>query len=419
MTTAKVALNGLQRSLKYAEEQLESQRSLYNPGVENFEEIRRLAQKIVDLTDEILQISEEMEKQEKVIEKEVVVKKKEVEIIDDEVPQNFSKDFKQVLQNVASLPLTDFSSSKIKECADFCNEYFNVRFSKRYDILNLHKFNLKDFKNYLYSFLLTFADYYESSQFIEVVSSCYDWLEDVKSGNVKYTMPKIVSQTYFQVVKGGEYDSIDLKSFELIWDELWELGYEVFGQYNNSNFPEHIPQCLKHVKSLYSCDSITLESGLWNREVFEYALDSIEEETGIIVNAALRGEIKQVCYSWMDLSRESTYDLFRALAMKDNLSLNKLHYENEVKLSDGTLCKSLIFYIMQNEVQVDVIEKKIESIFKKIQFLDSSFSSISEKYENVKDSDVGELELVEVLQFYAQNYEVVCYEHSKSLIPIE
>ena len=105
--------------------------------------------------------------------------------------------------------------------------------------------------------------------------------------------------------------------------------------------------------------------------------------------------------------------------MKDNLSLNKLHYENEVKLSDGTLCKSLIFYIMQNEVQVDVIEKKIESIFKKIQFLDSSFSSISEKYENVKDSDVGELELVEVLQFYAQNYEVVCYEHSKSLIPIE
>ena len=200
MATIKTAIAGMNRGLAYVEAVLNSDSSLYAPGVCSLQEIKALADRISQLAEIALEekpknrhilskteseISNSSSENYTSVHSNVVtfpdinranttlnLGNPKSESFKFGEPNNFTenrinaKEFKAVIRKVAELPQEKFKSIDSKNCAEYCAEYFDTRFTPRYDPNGLHKFDLKKFGYYLKSFVLGYAVQISSSSVV-------------------------------------------------------------------------------------------------------------------------------------------------------------------------------------------------------------------------------------------------------------
>jgi len=173
--------------------------------------------------------------------------------------EDFCKKFKTVLHEVAEIDELKFSDPEMKRFAKILSSYFSIRFNAKYDPNHIHKFDRKQFRNYLASFIFAYGQSFEWDETSEFLCECEDWLNQVKAGNVKYSFPRSVGYMFFSIKNGDILSTLSEKALEnsrRIYEELWLQGLDEFG-YTSKTFKgrEYLPTVgmnwlLKDVESL-------------------------------------------------------------------------------------------------------------------------------------------------------------------------
>lgn len=461
MASAQVALNGLQRCLSYTQAQRDSSSTFYSSSVESLKQIRELASQIMiasnealskvgleeplsivkdhpcDLveSDEFIQkVSEISSKVASEVANQVIfqvlnqfnlVNQQNISInhvdqynqyseslnlseileadcTDQENPgkieeqtqisgnsiksSTFIHDFKQVLREVHTLSVEKFSSPEIKLVSDLVFDYFDVRFNKKYDPNQIHWFSRKRFRDYLASILISYSRSVVVGESFKFYTNFENWLEDIQKSPSKYTLPVNCSSVYFNILvkdasQVSEYLDIEVvQKFKEIWAELWELGYYKFKNLSDD-------WCLPD-KSLSWIQS-NLECCAQNHDLFDDAVSLV---------------INELCDTWKSLETCESFSICRAIAIRSNLSLQNLDYEDVVKLPQDLIQKSLQLYVSDNGIEsLDRLKMKLKSIQSIVNDADSKCDSLEEKYRYLSQFPPSDLELVEVLEHYAAN----------------
>lgn len=422
MTTAQAALNSLRRSLKYAKDQLDSKNSLYSAGIKQFTEIKELADEISRIAAEMLAKSEVAVKDsissysELCEATKAVSKKSNTQLSSN----SYAKNFKSIVSKTSANAVKSKNSisEDIVKCAEICATYFTVRFDKRFDKNNIHRFKIAKLPDYLYSLIFAYSKALSEGELGEFLSNFDFWIDEVKQGSVKYSLPKDAAFIFFNKKADINY----IFEFQNIWNSLWELGYCEIAHLEFDTFKVDKFSPFKYFTksdAFYSCDKYSVEE-LDKSTVFNQVCAAVESELSITIQQDQRNEIEPLCYAWLELVNEPTYDLFRAIAISNTPELRVFNYSNNVKLKEGTLFKSLIFYILkEGENGIQKVISSMDRIFKKLKYLDSICSDISSMYEIVKEEKPSDLDLIEVLTHYVENYKGVSCGQSEPLVVVE
>ena len=452
MTTSHAALNGLQRCLTFTEEQRDSDSSFYSSGIEALKQIRDIATQIMLASnealakvglDESLEIvkstSSQLTNPEFILEEAAKVSeqtasqvvnqifsvvfnqfngnsqqnvlieqvdtfqssasanievKPEVdpEILDVEVEDSKKSsrshseiyDYKKILAEVANLPISKFSSPQIKTGAILVSEYFDVRFNKRYDVHQIHWFSMEKLRDYLVSVLLGFSESVVKGQYQEFCSDFKLWLSEIRENSSKYTLPANCASIFFEILNkdpnsvSKQLSNEALSYFDDMWSELWKLGYYKFKKWSNLTcYPsKDVDWIRKQLNSSLKCES---NKRSWN----------------------LDGEIDKILTLWQDLEEYESFDVCRAIVIKDSILLQSLEYQDLVKLPRELLRESLKMYITSNGyASVSKLKMKLDSMRSIMKYTDEKFDSLEDSYKYLSEFSPNDLDLVEVLEHY-------------------
>lgn len=159
----------------------------------------------------------------------------------------FSRNFKRVLSRTAAT-MRESKDVEAAKCADMVDKVFGARFDSKNDPDRIHRFDRRQFRNYLAALVLDFS--MESCEgradaYLEYVG---DWVETVKGGSVRFTLPPSASRVFFTIAKPEKCtDPIEVPDAanELahrIWESLWHGGYFEFallGDEPDDSVPTH------------------------------------------------------------------------------------------------------------------------------------------------------------------------------------
>ena len=458
MASAQVALNGLQRCLSYTQAQRDSDSTFYSSSVESLKQIRELATQIMlasnealakvgldeplDIvkqnsgqSDEILQKAAEISGQvaaevanqvvfavlnqfNNVNQQNISINhvdqynqytemisqedSLEIELCEDEIPvesgkiskkspkssknSNFIRDFKKILKEVHALPVEKFSSPEIKAVSDLVFEYFDIRFNKKYDPNQIHWFSREKFRDYLVSILLGYSQSMINNTNFEFYDDFMNWLNDIKKIPSRYTLPFNCFTIYFNVINiepsdiAFHLDKEVVTVFYNMWNELWSLGYYKFSSFTSDfSYPDaKLTWVHGNLESSINCSGIE------------------EDSIASVINSL--GE------SWKSLEEWESFEICRAIVIRNNSILKQLNYEDVVKIPQDLIQKSLLCYIEDNGIgSIDRLKMKLKSIRSIVENADSKYSSLEDKYQYLNQFPPSDLELVEVLENYAAN----------------
>lgn len=393
MPTPQVAINGLKRCLQCVEEQANSNSTLYASNIGKFVEIRQLALQIAELSEVALKksgidfgysdkihseglstltelISQTVMKtldSHQIVESNVVdtVKDEDVEFTKSEkIDLNkFTRDFKSVLQTTEiELIKSNNTERHVFECAKMCRTYFEIRFDKRNDIHNLHRFDRKQFKNYLASLVLAYGRSIVCREEELFRDKFYSWIEEVKEGKSPYTMPKFVAEIYFNIIQDKtedntyEFSKVWWNKGVQLWKSLWKSGYSEFTKicrdlsptenlsWIENKFLKH--SLLKDYNSeniIHSCKNIHYGTGYTNEECFDIAYKYFVEETDIVPDPISIREVKEIWVEYIEYLSDSVIIRYPEIQLEMCPKLRELFGE-ELIISTATSAKSFIFY---------------------------------------------------------------------------
>ena len=458
MTSAQVALNGLQRCLSYTQVQRDSESSFYSSSIDSLKQIRNLATQIMlasnealakvgldepldivkqnpEQSDQILQKAAEISGQvaaevaNQVVfailnqvntvnqqnisinhvdqynqysesrsqEDSIEIAPYEPEIVEEsgEISKkspkstknsNFIRDFKKISKEVHNLPVEKFSSPEVKLVSDLIFDYFDIRFNKKYDPSQIHWFSREKFRDYLASIIIGYSQALVDGKSYKFYDDFENWLNDIKETPSKYTLPLNCSIIYFNIlnVKPSEVTyHLDREVIETIiqlWNELWTLGYYKFNNLSNEfDYPD-----------------AKLE---WIQENLNASMIYSGPQDDPIPFA-----IYALCESWKDLEAWESFEICRAIVIRNTPILKQLNYEDVVKIPQDLIQKSLLCYIEDNGIgSIDRLKMKLKSIKSIVETADFKYSSLEDKYQYLNQFPPSDLELVEVLENYAAN----------------
>lgn len=257
MTTPQVAINNLERSLKYAEDRLESNTNMYQKGIDHILKIRQLAYDILQCTEEILELQnvdmKSLKKTKKKVKKPKESSKKQKEVkksgqvktsdpyLDTKFKQlenlekkldpryNIPRVYKQVTANTANKPIDDFKSKECYELSNIISEYFSVRFDPKYDPNHIHLFRRENFGEYLMSFIVTYIECGFDNNLKKFRKEIEKFISSVKHGHEKYTLPRICASSFFSIRDRTYEPNDNVKTLiNRMWCQLLNAGYNEF-----------------------------------------------------------------------------------------------------------------------------------------------------------------------------------------------
>lgn len=270
MATAQSSLKGVTRGIEYAKSILDSNSSFYAKGEASMEELRDRAIELAYLADKALERNGLGDKEgldaelaslktvKKARKRPVQPKKtedfegplrpihspfEELKSKRVRVPKYYARRFKITLKEVASLPMSSFSSPLVRAIAITAQSYFTIRFDGRNDPNQVHKFDQRQFKTYLACLVLAFASAKIHNNLNEFHKEITSYLEDVKKGHNPFTLPKTPGMMFFRMIHvkdGTPKEPMPEDVFLLArqwWEELWDLGYSEFADYKESYSP--------------------------------------------------------------------------------------------------------------------------------------------------------------------------------------
>lgn len=147
--------------------------------------------------------------------------------------RHFAKNFKRVLSRTATT-MRDSADIEASKCADMVDKVFRARFDSKNDPDKLHRFDRRQFRNYLAALVIDFSlESYEGKLDAYLDHMC-DWVEAVKCGSVRFTLPPSASKVFFTIAKPEKCtDPVEISDHikeraSRIWESLWHGGYFEF-----------------------------------------------------------------------------------------------------------------------------------------------------------------------------------------------
>ena len=469
MSTYQSAMNGLKRSLDYVESQNTNDSNFYSSGVNNLKEIRDIASKVminanqalakvhqddsryvlkldnqeIDVVEFATKIAVNVATQlfiqfnsvnqqniqtENVIQyntlnmdKDILIEDESLEleecqedIIEEsqetKIPKNYISDFKKVLNETKDKCNENY---KLNECVELCAEYINIRFDPKYDVNKIHVFDRKRMRDYLVSFVFAYSKAANSDKDLNKFREEFEeWINSVKLGVISYTFPKSVSDIFFNILDTEtKLDDDYIFGFKL-WRELWDIGYYKFDNYSwESTFKldkelswlkQQCPDCIVLLNDLKPSTDTSYD------DIFNISLNSIQFETNKILQKKYKSIIKEIYEQYCDFSLNPMYEVVKPVILQKYPELKLIHTISENKILEGTLCKSLIFYGIHNSDNLDEVNKQMDNINNISDKVNCTCTTYSEIEELLTQYDYKDLDLVEVFEYYVNNYVEAC-----------
>lgn len=441
MATAQSSLKGVTRGIEYAKSILDSNSSFYAKGEASMEELRDRAIELAYLADKALErnglgdkegLDEELAnlKTVKKPRKKPVQPKKtedfkgplrpihspfeELKSKKVRVPKYYARRFKITLKEVASLPMSSFSSPIVRAIAITAQSYFTIRFDGRNDPNGIHKFDQRQFKTYLACLVLAFASAKIHNNLNEFHKEITSYLEDVKKGHNPFTLPKTPGMMFFRMIHvkdGNPKEPMPEDVFLLArrwWEELWDLGYSEFADFKeiySPIFPDREMVWIEescdilHIKYERENDLITQSFEVDEPQTLDQVLTQLKNapEPEIERDAeALRDKEKcfdivcQVCEEEGEIAfKELNIDTATAYEVKEALTLDL--YKTISMLPDAKVKET--FNVLRNnypELEFDIYNPNFDWKFRRL------VRALA--YKGAKDKEAKNLENIYVDQ---------------------
>lgn len=427
------ALASISRVENYLEQTLETQSRLYSRGAEDITSIKNSSLRIAAMCDELLQSSF----RDKVKDFSNAPYKLS--------PSEYVKEFKNILTFTAFDPFSTFSSKAVQQCATLCNAYFQVRFNKSYDVNNIHIFSYKSFRDYLICLIISFVEHLNNIEIENFELETRRWLEEVKQGSVKYTLPPSASSIFFKYVKAESIDSqpvmqeVIWKKVQTIWSELWDKGYYKLGElpadsdilpskdlnWFSSKFILSVPESFllvskqtseSFIKSdltevielIHSCDDENFESTSNSAELFNNVVLKYEEETNSTTED-IRDDLYLVWSEYINLTFDFLYE-FNCQRIVEAFPELSMLYGSDLHVSSGTIAKAFMFYCHNNIDKLHHLSRRVNLISNINSELLETSSTVEDIKNKLNDITLEESELVEVYTDFVKYYPEVDYE---------
>ena len=424
MCSVTAAMNGLKRSISYTKEKRDSSSAFYSSTIENLNEIKALAEQLIQIVDEALAKAENFQDQELESSETQLIPIVEVEEVADinevkasfEIPstsRTYLKKLKSTVNALGKIDLKQYEFKPAKECIDLACQYFDVRFDKRNDPNHIHVFDQKCYINYLASFVLDYANHYIDNTIDEFKLMLYSWLDDVKLGLCKYTMPPDMSYLFFEMVNSDNVESC--YSYEAyivaqdIWKCLWDLGLSDCARFElktqpNREFSWFNLSGLKVVNIVNSCKHLSFDNCLSYPTVFDLALAKYVDETNTDINPELLVEIESVFMKYCEFTLSSCYSIFQNYEVSKEPKLNIVFDDKKHNISEGTIAKALIFYLSSGKSSCEDLIQRLNDIKVLEQSIETKYKTFAAISEAIKEYDIESLDLLEVFIYYIDNY---------------
>ena len=133
------------------------------------------------------------------------------------------------------------ASQHVKILGKLISEYFNIRFSTKSDPNRIHRFSSTELRNYLASIILNYSQSVEDD--FDFETYFHDWLNQVKLGEVRYTLPPKANSIFFTIAMPDRCVSpvsITRSVYERavrLWKCLWRCGMCGFSMLEDSDVP--------------------------------------------------------------------------------------------------------------------------------------------------------------------------------------
>lgn len=459
MTSAQVALNGLQRCLNYTQVQRDSESSFYSSSVESLEQIRDLAFQIMVASNEALAkvgldkplsiVETKSSQSDEILKKAAEISGQVASEVANQVVIAVLNQFNVINQQNISINHVDhYNQYNEIDAQEIIDENLGETTKIEGDILelpgDLDKSSKKssfihDFKDILRKVHNLPVDKFSSPEVKVASDLVFDYFE--VRFNKKYDPTQIhwfsrekfrdylvsILIKYSQSVVAGEsfkfYDDFENWLKELTeCPSKYTLPLDCFEIYYNLLEPDpaHISVSLKleELDVFKKIWSELWELGYHKFSSFSYKfnvpdasvswvacnLQSAVEYVGIKEDA-VSSAICALGELWKSL--ETTYvsfDICRAIVIRSNPILQTINYEDTVKLSSDIIQKSLLAYVNYKGIgSIDRLKMKLKSIISIVEIADSKYDTLEEKYGYLSQFPPSDLELVEVLEHYAAN----------------
>lgn len=244
MVTTQTAFNSFDRVVRYVE-QIKDETNLYKKSKEHLANLRDIAVSLIETIDtkigevsevktpttddtkammlEILSLlKQDNDTTEQGYVKEIINTKPQV---NDTVSNTIVKDYKKAVDQVLEHDDIEFTTNA-RDCMELFRDYLDVRFNIKNDPNKIHFFDKKQFRNYAAAFIINFANHLENDEVDSLIHYMNTWFEDVKTGTVKYTLPRDIAAIFFEIKNGNDLDISEYVEYisREMWNESWVFG---------------------------------------------------------------------------------------------------------------------------------------------------------------------------------------------------